>query len=262
MVAEKCKAMLSAVSALSVAVLLAGTTLGLAGALAGCAAGPAQRVQASAASSEDLSANLTVAGAAGSVVGSGGLQSRSSSLDNVSAVFALDLSGASVYVAPLEIRYRPRPPGALQNSVIGLDARKRELDSADRARLQEVMEQAFAGQFLGPRGARLTSQRRGANYTLRLRLDDFYLPAPLQPTSGLQQVFSEGVASGTLAGTLYDREGNPVLQFSERRQFGDHLAGFAGPGGASLQRFSPPAFWAGMRMDLRHIFAGLNRSLP
>ncbi|WP_141398490.1 MULTISPECIES: hypothetical protein [Microbulbifer] len=227
--------------------ILAAATVAL---LSGCATEPTSR----SATASAPSAHLTMIGDAGPRGRSDGLQPRSSSLDQVSAVFALDLSGARVYVAPLEIDYRRQRPSSMQP----LGLRNRELSSGDRARLQEVMEQAFAERFLGRRGGRLTPDSRTADYTLRLRLDNFYLPAPLEQTTRLRQVFSESVAYGTLAGTLYDRQGNAVLQFRDRREFGGTLAG---AGGERLQRFSPPAFWADMRMDIRRIFDSLDQSL-
>lgn len=216
--------------------------------LGGCASAPADRPDVAAASS----AHFTMIGDGGGRTG--GLQPRSSRLDQVSAVFALDLSGAKVHVAPLEIRYRRQSPGSIQP----LGWRNRELDASDRARLQGIMEEAFAERFLGRRGGRLTPDARTADYTLRLALDDFLLPAPLEQTTRLRQVFTESVAYGTLSGTLYDSRGNVVLEFRDRREFGEN---FAGPGGSSLQRFSPPAFWADMRMDMRSIFESLDRSL-
>ncbi|SEA09388.1 hypothetical protein [Microbulbifer marinus] len=189
-----------------------------------------------------------------SEAGARGLLPRRSGLDAVAAAPALNLSGASVYLAPLEIDYRSQDASSLQP--IGF--RNRTLDASERARLQQTMAQAFAENFLGPRGGRLAAGSGAADYTLRLRLTNFYLPAPLEQTTRLRQVFSESVAYGTLSGTLYDRSGNVVLQFRDRREFGDT---FAGSGGERLQRFSPPAFWADMRMDLRRAFSSLDRSL-
>ncbi|SHF88184.1 hypothetical protein SAMN04487965_2842 [Microbulbifer donghaiensis] len=189
-----------------------------------------------------------------SEAGGEGLVPRRSGLDAVAAAPALNLSGASVYVAPLEIDYRSQDASSIQP----LGFRNRTLNDSERARLQQTMAQAFAENFLAPRGGRLAASSGAADYTLRLRLDNFYLPAPLEQTTRLRQVFSESVAYGTLAGTLYDRRGKAVLQFRDRREFGDT---FTGSGGERLQRFSPPAFWGDMRMDLRRAFSSLDRSL-
>ncbi|WP_323846667.1 hypothetical protein [Microbulbifer magnicolonia] len=183
-----------------------------------------------------------------------GLRPRASDLDQVEAAAALGLSGASVYVAPLEIHYRSQ----VSDSAQPLGWRNRELDAGERARLQETMAQAFGERFLAPRGGRLAPDARAADYTLRLQLEDFYLPAPLEQTTRLRQVFTESVAYGTLVGTLYDRAGKVVLQFRDRREFGDT---FPSSGTERLQRFSPPAFWGYMRADLRRLFESLNRSV-
>ncbi|WP_237067551.1 hypothetical protein [Microbulbifer guangxiensis] len=230
---------------------LSGTAVAIVALLCGCAT---QQPPGSDTPSTALapSAHLRMLGEAPE--GAGGLQPRSSRLDQVNAVFALDLSGARVHVAPLEIRYRRQSAGSVQP----LGWRNRELDASDRQRLQGLAEEAFAQRFLGRRGGRLTPDARTADYTLRLALDDFLLPAPLEQTTRLRQVFTESVAYGTLSGSLYDRQGNLVLEFRDRREFGEN---FAGPGGTSLQRFSPPAFWADMRMDMRSIFTSLDRSL-
>ncbi|WP_193162109.1 hypothetical protein [Microbulbifer hainanensis] len=182
------------------------------------------------------------------------LQPRAGGLDQVNAVSPLDLSGATVYVAPLEIDYRSSASQGKQP----LGFSNRTLDADARARLQETMAQAFAERFLSARGGRLVSDARAADYTLHLRLEKFYLPAPLEQTTHLREVFSESSAYGTLSGTLSDARGSVVLQFRDRREFGEDFPSL-GPG--RLQRFSPPSFWADMRMDLRRAFGSLHKSV-
>ena len=182
------------------------------------------------------------------------LQPRAGGLDQVSAMSPLDLGGATVYVAPLEIDYRSTASQGKQP----LGFSNRTLDAGARARLQETMAQAFAERFLSARGGRLVSDAGGADYTLHLRLEKFYLPAPLEQTTRLREVFSESSAYGTLSGTLSDARGGVVLQFRDRREFGEDFPSL-GPG--RLQRFSPPSFWADMRMDLRRAFGSLHQSV-
>lgn len=190
-----------------------------------------------------------------SAAGSDGLVPRASGLDAVSAAFAFDLSGASVYVAPVEIDYTKRfgtGPGHLRT-------RDYELDAKDRARLRNVMAEAFASRFLTPRNSHLAADRSQADYVLQLGLDNFSLAAPLEPTAWLWRVYTDQSAYGVLTGTLYDRNGNAVMRFRDRRDIGDN---FGGPiGGARFERFTSVTFWSDMRVDSRRAFASLDKSL-
>jgi len=189
-----------------------------------------------------------------SSVGTAGLAQRASGLDRVAAASGLNLGGAAVYVAPVEISYRS--PAAEGTQPLGF--RNRTLDTDARTRLQEAVTQAFAERVLAPRGARLAAGAGAADYTLHVRLDDFFLPAPLEQTTRLREVFSQNSAYGTLSGTLSEGSGRVVLQFSDRREFGES---FSNLGSDRLQLFSPPAFWADMRMDMRRAFGSLDKSL-
>lgn len=183
-----------------------------------------------------------------------GLLPRPSGLDSVEAVYALDVSGASVSVQPLQIDYRapsetgPRP----------LSERSARLDASEQARLQELMAQAFAERFLAPRGSKLALDPGKADYRLQLRLENFALAGPLQPPTAQRRIFADQSAYGVLVGTLYDRDGNLVMRFRDRREIGER-GGNIGPG--SLHIFSGATFWSDMRMDMRRAFSTLDRSL-
>ncbi|WP_346837725.1 hypothetical protein [Microbulbifer sp. SAOS-129_SWC] len=183
-----------------------------------------------------------------------GLVARGGGLDQVAVATGLNLNGAAVYVAPIAISYRS--PAAAGTQPLGF--RNRTLDADALARLNDTVAQAFAERFLAPRGARLVSSADAADYTLHLRLDDFFLPAPLQQTTRLREVFSEHTAYGTLSGSLSDSRGRVALQFRDRREFGESFANLSSD---RLKLFSPPAFWADMRTDLRRAFSSLDRSL-
>lgn len=182
-----------------------------------------------------------------------GLQPRASGLDEVAAVFAFDLSGASVYVAPVEIDYRKRFDRASDR----LRARDYELDAKDRERLNGLMAQTFAGRFLAPRNSRLAPQRQNADYVLKLRLENLSLAAPLEQPAYAWRVFTERSAYAVLAGTLYDRDGNAVMRFRDRREIGENF----GIGGSDLQRFTSVTFWSDMKVDMRRAFGSLDKSL-
>lgn len=194
----------------------------------------------------------------GQPVGAGatadGLQPRASGLDEVSAVFAFDLSGASVYMAPVQIDYVKRFPGP------GVArARDYELDRKDRQRLDELMAQTFSEKFLVPRGSHLASDPARADYTLQLSLEKFSVAAPLDPTATwVWRVYTEQSAYGVLAGTLYDRDGNAVMRFRDRRDIGDDFGGF--PSG-NVEVFNSVTFWSDMKVDMRRAFASLDKSL-
>lgn len=186
-------------------------------------------------------------------VSTGGLQPRASGLDEVAAVFAFDLSGASVYVAPVEIDYRKRFDRASDR----LRARDYELDAKDRERLNGLMAQTFAERFLAPRNSRLAPQRQHADYVLKLRLENLSLAAPLEQPAYAWRVFTERSAYAVLAGTLYDRDGNAVMRFRDRREIGENF----GVGGSDLQRFTSVTFWSDMKVDMRRAFGSLDKSL-
>lgn len=184
----------------------------------------------------------------------GGLQPRASGLDSVAAAFAFDLSGAGVYVAPVDIDYTKRFSGPGQP----LRARDYELDAKDRARLQELMAQTFSEKFLAPRNSHLVADPQGVDYTLQLRLENFSLAAPLEPTAWQWRVYTGQSAYGVLVGELYNREGKLVMRFRDRRDIGDR---FGGPGPGRLERFTSVTFWADMKVDLRRAFSSLDKSL-
>lgn len=185
---------------------------------------------------------------------SDGLLPRKSGLDQVSAVFAFDLSGATVYVAPVEIDYTKRFSSAIST----LRSRDYELDGKDRARLNDVMAEAFTSRFLAPRNSRLVADRSQADYVLELGLDKFSLAAPLDPLDRAWWVYVDQSAYGVLTGTLYDRDGNVVMRFRDRRDIGEN---FGGIGGARFERFNNVTFWTDMQVDMRRAFASLDRSL-
>jgi len=183
-----------------------------------------------------------------------GLQPRSSGLDEVAAAFAFDLSGASVYVAPVQVDYRKRfsAPGSLR-------ARDYELDAKDRQKLDALMAQTFSEKFLAPRNSHLAENPANADYRLQLSLENFSLAAPLEPTAWLWRVYTEQSAYGVLSGTLYDRNGNVVMRFRDRRDIGDQYGALSGPG--RFERFTSVTFWADMKVDMRRAFASLDKSL-
>ena len=185
---------------------------------------------------------------------SSGLLPRSSGMDSLEAVYAFDVSGASVFVQPLQIDYRspsntgPRP----------LSERNARLDASEQARMQQLMAQTFTERFLAPRGSRLVVDPGKADYRLQLRLENFALAGPLQPPTAQRRIFADQSAYGVLVGTLYDRDGNVVMRFRDRREIGER-GGNIGPG--SLHIFSGATFWGDMRMDMRRAFSTLDRSL-
>lgn len=188
--------------------------------------------------------------------GAQGLQPRASGLDSVSAVFAFDLSGAAVYVAPVEVDYRKRFPSAIGS----LHVRDYELDSRDRERLNKLMAETFGEKFLAPRNSHLVANRSQADYVLQLRLEDFALAAPLDPTATwVWRVYTDQSAYGVLAGTLYDRKGNALMRFSDRRDIGENYGALSGA--QRFEHFTSVTFWTDMKVDLRRAFASLDRSL-
>lgn len=184
-----------------------------------------------------------------------GLQPRASGLDDVAAVFAFDLNSASVYVAPVEIDYRKRFDRASDQ----LRARDFELEAKDHEKLNGLMAETFAERFLAPRNSGLAQQRQNADYVLQLRLENFSLSAPLQPSAFTWRVYTEQSAYGVLTGTLYDRDGNAVMRFSDRRDIGDNFG--RGVGGSNLERFTSVTFWSDMKIDMRRAFGSLDKSL-
>ncbi|MCW8126817.1 hypothetical protein [Microbulbifer halophilus] len=184
-----------------------------------------------------------------------GLQARASGLDQVAAVFAFDLSGASVYVAPVEIDYRKRFDRATDK----LRARDYELETKDREKLNGLMAETFAERFLAPRNSRLAQRRQNADYVLKLRLENFSLSAPLEPSAHYWRVYTQQSAYAVLTGTLYDRDGNPVMRFRDRREIGDNFG--RGVRGSNLDRFTSVTFWSDMKVDMRRAFGSLDKSL-
>ncbi|MEW5248379.1 hypothetical protein [Microbulbifer discodermiae] len=188
-------------------------------------------------------------GASGLVPRAGG-----AGLNSVEAAFALDVSGASVYVEPLVIDYRR----SAQTGPRRLGEGDLQLGPSDRARLQSLTAGAFNERFLGPRGGRLATDPGGADYRLRLRLENFALSGPLQLTTGLQRTFARSSAQGTLTGGLYNREGQLVMRFRSRNLYRERAGGL---GSARFERFSSASFWAETRASMRRTFSSLGASL-
>ncbi|MCO1333350.1 hypothetical protein MO867_03255 [Microbulbifer sp. OS29] len=193
---------------------------------------------------------------AASQVDSQGLAPRSSGLDEVAAAFAFDMSGAKVFVAPVEIGYTKRFSSVPRNSYREKDY---ELDQKDLQQMNALLARTFAEKFLAPRNSVVVADQQEADYTLSLSLEKFSVAAPLEPSAWAWRVYTEQSAYGVLVGTLYDREGNPVLRFRDRRDIGENFGG-PGPGGR-LERFTSVTFWSDMRVDMRRAFASLNRTL-
>ncbi|WP_444887370.1 hypothetical protein [Microbulbifer sp. JMSA008] len=187
---------------------------------------------------------------------SDGLEARPSQLDEVAAAFALDLSGAKVYIAPVQIDYTKRFSSLPRRQYREKDY---ELDQRDLQRLNTLLAQSFSNKLLKPRNAQQVSEQAEADYTLSLSLQDFSLAAPLDPSPWTWRVYTEQSAYAQLVGTLYDRNGSAVMHFHDRRDIGENL-GSSGPGGR-LERFTSVTFWSDMRVDIRRAFASLNRSL-
>ncbi|MFA0812986.1 hypothetical protein [Microbulbifer epialgicus] len=190
------------------------------------------------------------------LVQSEGLEPRSSNLDEVSAAFALDLSSAKVYVAPVQIGYSKRFAPHPRSSYREKDY---EFDQRDLQRLNTLLAQTFSDKFLSTRNGELVSEPAEADYTLALSLERFSLAAPLAPSPWAWRVYTEQSAYGVLVGTLYDRDSNVVMRFSDRRDIGEN---FGSPGlGGRLERFTSVTFWSDMRVDMRRAFASLDKSL-
>ncbi|WP_444924028.1 hypothetical protein ACJJH9_01310 [Microbulbifer sp. DLAB2-AF] len=187
---------------------------------------------------------------------SDGLEARPSQLDEVAAAFALDLSGAKVYIAPVQIDYTKRFSSLPRRQYREKDY---ELDQRDLQRLNTLLAQSFSNKLLKPRNAQQVLEQAEADYTLSLSLQDFSLAAPLDPSPWTWRVYTEQSAYAQLVGTLYDRNGSAVMHFRDRRDIGENL-GSSGPGGR-LERFTSVTFWSDMRVDIRRAFASLNRSL-
>ncbi|WP_444889227.1 hypothetical protein [Microbulbifer sp. DLAB2-AA] len=187
---------------------------------------------------------------------SDGLEARPSQLDEVAAAFALDLSGAKVYIAPVQIDYTKRFSSLPRRQYREKDY---ELDHRDLQRLNTLLAQSFSNKLLKPRNAQQVSEQAEADYTLSLSLQDFSLAAPLDPSPWTWRVYTEQSAYAQLVGTLYDRNGSAVMHFRDRRDIGENF-GSSGPGGR-LERFTSVTFWSDMRVDIRRAFASLNRSL-
>ncbi|MCK7596371.1 hypothetical protein M0G74_03690 [Microbulbifer sp. CAU 1566] len=184
-----------------------------------------------------------------------GLLPRQTGLDSVSAAYAFDLSGAKVYLEPVNVAYSRRFPGAGSP----LRAKDYELDQKDIARLQDLMGQTLTERFLAPRQSVLVSDKAQADYVLQLDLSSFSLGAPLDPQPWLWRVYTDQSAYGVLSGELQDSNGNAVMRFSDRRDIGENF-GSLGPNGR-FERFTSVTFWTDMKTDMRRAFASLDKSL-
>lgn len=184
-----------------------------------------------------------------------GLVPRKTGLDSVSAAYAFDMSGAKVYLEPVNIEYRKRYRS------VGSPLRDKdyELDDKDMARLQELMGQTVSERFLSPRQSELVANKADADYVLRLDLKRFALGAPLDPSPWIWRVYTDQSAYGTLAGELKDSTGNTVMRFSDRRDIGDNFGNLGTVG--RYEHFTSVTFWADMKVDMRRAFASLDKSL-
>ncbi|BBM01718.1 hypothetical protein [Microbulbifer sp. GL-2] len=185
-----------------------------------------------------------------------GLEPRPSHLDEVSAAFALDLSGAKIYVAPVQIEYSKRFSSLPRSNYREKDY---ELDQRDLQRLNSLLAKTFSAKFLSARNGELVPEQAEADYTLAMSLEKFSVAAPLDPSPWAWRVYTEQSAYGVLVGTLFDRDGNAVMHFRDRRDIGENF-GSTGPGGR-LERFTSVTFWSDMRVDMRRAFASLDKSL-
>lgn len=184
-----------------------------------------------------------------------GLLPRQTGLDRVSVAYAFDLSGAKVYLEPLEVAYSKR------SLSLGspLRAEDYELSEKDLVRLQELMGETLSERFLAPRQSQLVADRAEADYVLRMDLSRFALGAPLDPQPWLWRVYTDQSAYGVLSGELQDSSGNAVMRFSDRRDIGDNFMGLGLAG--RMDRFTSVTFWHDMKVDLRRAFASLDESL-
>ncbi|WP_444928730.1 hypothetical protein ACJJIF_12725 [Microbulbifer sp. SSSA002] len=185
-----------------------------------------------------------------------GLLPRSSTLDEVAAAFAFDISGASVFIAPVKVDYTKRFSSVARSRYREKDY---ELDEKDMQQMNALLAKTFTEKFLAPRNSTVTENPQQADYTLSLSLEKFSVAAPLDPSPWTWRIYTEQSAYGVLVGTLYDRKGNAVMHFRDRRDIGENLAAY-GPAGR-LERFTSVTFWADMRIDMRRAFASLNRTL-
>ncbi|WP_444937106.1 hypothetical protein ACJJIW_08560 [Microbulbifer sp. JMSA004] len=185
-----------------------------------------------------------------------GLVPRSSSLDEVAAAFAFDMSGSKVFIAPVQIDYTKRFSSVPRTRYREKDY---ELDDRDLQQMNALLVKTFAEKFLEPRNSVIAEEQEEADYTLSLSLEKFSVAAPLDPSPWTWRVYTEQSAYGVLVGTLYDREGNAVMRFRDRRDIGENFGAY-GPGGR-LERFTSVTFWSDMRVDMGRAFASLNRTL-
>ncbi|GMG87895.1 hypothetical protein [Biformimicrobium ophioploci] len=179
---------------------------------------------------------------------------RASGLDHVATVFAFDLAGASVFVAEPELEYRRRSSSDFPRH----SPEDFELDDRNRARLRDVMETAFAESFLAPRRSTVAASVDEADYRMQFGFEDFGIAAPLD-LEPMTRYYAQYSASGKLYGRLYDREGNLVMEFNDRRDIGDNWG--RGMNGGNLDRFTRITFWSDMRNDMRKAFKSLDRAL-
>ncbi|WP_295800647.1 hypothetical protein [uncultured Microbulbifer sp.] len=205
--------------------------------LAGCAQQPASESAAAETATQD------------------GLVPRQTGLDSVSAAYAFDMSGAKVYLEPVQVEYTKR----FGRAGSPLRAKDYELDDRDLDKLQELMGQTLSERFLMPRNSQLVANRAEADYVMQLDLSRFSLGAPLDPTPWLWRVYTDQSAYGVLSGELKDRDGNAVMRFSDRRDIGENF-GNLGPNGR-FERFTSVTFWSDMKVDMRRAFASLDKSL-
>ena len=186
---------------------------------------------------------------------SDGLVPRDTGLDSVSAAYAFDMSGAKVYLEPVQVAYSKRTGRAGSP----LRARDYELDERDLEKLQELMGQTLSERFLTPRNSELVANKAEADYVMRLDLSRFSLGAPLEPTPWLWRAYTNQSAYGVLSGELQDHDGNAVMRFSDRRDIGENF-GNLGPNGR-FERFTSVTFWSDMKIDMRRAFSSLDKSL-
>ncbi|WP_226668082.1 hypothetical protein [Microbulbifer aggregans] len=184
-----------------------------------------------------------------------GLVPRKTGLDSVSAAYAFDMSGAKVYLEPINVEYRKRYRS------VGSPLRDKdyELDDKDMVKLQELMGTTLSERFLTPRHSELVANKADADYVMQLDLKRFALGAPLDPSPWIWRVYTDQSAYGTLAGELKDSSGNPIMRFSDRRDIGENFGSLGTVG--RYERFTSVTFWADMKVDMRRAFTSLDKSL-
>ncbi len=183
---------------------------------------------------------------------------RASGLQNAWVVPDVDLGTyRRVRLAPVEVEFRPTPPGAGSTLRRGQD-REFPLSPADQQRLIDTVTEVFREELGRSRSLSLTEDSGDDVLMIRARLVDIVSRVPPEGP-GRVDIYVDEVGEATLVVELQDAVSGTLLARVEDRRVADPTSGSGGR--TDLMRANSVTAWAEVRRLVRRWGSVLTRWL-